>query len=388
MSITIWVSMGCAAVAGFLWPRGLPAAARRLGDLLPAQERRGGDQISGSGHFGEVVPAVGTGDGVMAAPEAQAEATGHDLPRALFTDANRDRPGRAHPNGFRWPADRVSAREPEGRGVDKTACEYLGGSLRSSRRSADGGDMTPPEAKALVDNGGHLTTADLLGWKKSDPSATEPRHGPAPAERTGMQNQHIRLWGAAALAGTVVALLLGGFLGVAGGIAATVGTATAFGRLESREQRERRMRMVADLPVTVDLLAACLRGGASWGEAVESVAGAIGGPLGDELRGVAARVRLGADPATAWLALAESPELAPLARIAARTVDSGAALAPALARLAGDRRRAARAAATSRARAAGIRAVAPLGLCFLPAFVLLGVLPAVAGIAQTLLHPF
>ncbi|WP_235018026.1 type II secretion system F family protein [Thermomonospora echinospora] len=173
---------------------------------------------------------------------------------------------------------------------------------------------------------------------------------------------------------------------MAGGTATTVGTAVVLSRLESREQRERRIRMVADLPVTVDLLAACLRGGVSWGEAVESVADAVGGPLGDELRGVAARVRLGADPATAWLLLAEDPELAPLARTAARTVDSGAALAPALARLAEDRRRAARAAAASRARAAGIRAVAPLGLCFLPAFILLGVVPTVAGIAQTLLQ--
>lgn len=194
-------------------------------------------------------------------------------------------------------------------------------------------------------------------------------------------------WVAAALAGVAVAVLVGGMPGLLVGGLAAAGAAVLLGRLEPRGQRDRRARLIADLPVAVDLLAACLCGGASWGESVEAVADAVQGPLGDELRGVAAQVRLGADPATAWLALAAEPELAALARTAARAVDSGAALAPALARLAQDRRRAARADAVARARAAGIRAVAPLGLCFLPAFMLLGVVPAVAGIASTLLLP-
>jgi len=204
----------------------------------------------------------------------------------------------------------------------------------------------------------------------------------------GTRNRRRRYWSVALLSGLAMAALLGGPLGVLGGITTAVGVAVALGRLETREERERRMRMVADLPIAIGLLAACLRGGLSWDEAVEAVCDAVGGPLGAELRAVAARVRLGADPAAAWLALAQEPELAPLARTVARAVDSGAALAPALTRLAADRRAAARAAAAARARAVGVRAVAPLGLCFLPAFILLGVAPAVAGIAQTLLLPF
>jgi pilus assembly protein TadC len=96
-------------------------------------------------------------------------------------------------------------------------------------------------------------------------------------------------------------------------------------------------------------------------------------------------VRLGADPAQAWLTLAREPALASLARAVARAAHSGTALTPTLARLARDQRRSTYAAATVRARAAGVRAVAPLGLCFLPAFVLLGIVPAVAGIASTML---
>ena len=70
-----------------------------------------------------------------------------------------------------------------------------------------------------------------------------------------------------------------------------------------------------------------------------------------------------------------------------RAAGSGTALAPSLARLANDQRRVARTAAEARARAAGVQAVAPLGLCFLPAFMLLGVVPAIAGIASTILLP-
>ena len=50
-----------------------------------------------------------------------------------------------------------------------------------------------------------------------------------------------------------------------------------------------------------------------------------------------------------------------------------------MARLAVDLRRGARARVEARARAVGVRAALPLGLCLLPAFVLLGVVPLVAG---------
>ncbi|MFC5749170.1 type II secretion system F family protein [Actinomadura rugatobispora] len=171
------------------------------------------------------------------------------------------------------------------------------------------------------------------------------------------------------------------------GLAAMATVYRAFNRAERMEHRKRHARLVADLPIAVDLLAACLRGGTPWSEAVEAVAGAVGGPLGHELNRVAVQIRLGADPADAWLALTQDPALAPLARTAVRAVQSGAAPATALARLARDQRRNARTAAATRARAAGIKALAPMGACFLPAFVLLGVVPAIAGVASTILLP-
>jgi Flp pilus assembly protein TadB len=216
---------------------------------------------------------------------------------------------------------------------------------------------------------------------------SRPRPANEGAARATSNDQRTRRV-AAALAGIVCAITFGGPVGLVAGILVALIVDRSFGRSERSERRRRTARMVADLPVAVDLLAACLRGGTPWGEAVEAVGTTVGGPLGEELQGVVVQIRLGVDPAVAWLALTMEPALAPLARTAVRAASSGTALAPSLARLASDQRRVARTAAAARARAAGVRAVAPLGLCFLPAFMLLGVVPAIAGIASTILLPW
>jgi Flp pilus assembly protein TadB len=207
-----------------------------------------------------------------------------------------------------------------------------------------------------------------------------------PAETTKPPARRLH-WPVAALAGVTSTLLIAGPLGWVTGALVAVICARTLSRLEPRSARTRRARMLTDLPTAIDLLAACLRGGGAWHESVEAVADAIGGPLGTELTRVAARIRLGADPAEEWLNLAEDPILAPLGRTAARAANGGTPIATSLTRLAQDQRRTARTTASKRAKTAGVRAVAPLGLCFLPAFVLLGIVPAIAGIASTVLLP-
>ncbi|WP_245646751.1 type II secretion system F family protein [Microtetraspora niveoalba] len=145
--------------------------------------------------------------------------------------------------------------------------------------------------------------------------------------------------------------------------------------------------MAADLPFAVDLMVACLRAGQPVIGAVETVAEAVAGPLGERLSWVGGQMRLGADPESAWDALAHDPPLAPLARTMIRAVRRGAPVAEVLTRLADDARQAARASSSAAARKAGVQAVAPLGLCFLPAFVLLGIVPVVAGLAVQVLLP-
>ena len=64
-----------------------------------------------------------------------------------------------------------------------------------------------------------------------------------------------------------------------------------------------------------------------------------------------------------------------------RSAQSGAPLSTVLARIAQDMRRDRHAAVEVAARSAGVRAVAPLAACFLPAFLLVGVVPVVASLA-------
>jgi pilus assembly protein TadC len=153
-------------------------------------------------------------------------------------------------------------------------------------------------------------------------------------------------------------------------------------RLEPAASRERRRQIDADLPVAMDLLAGCLAAGATAPSALTTVAAALGGPLGDPLDQVAATLRLGGHPALAWQGLGDDELLAPLARTFVRALESGSALGPALDRAARDARARRRRAAEEAARAVAVRAVGPLGACFLPAFVVLGVVPMVWSVAS------
>lgn len=150
-------------------------------------------------------------------------------------------------------------------------------------------------------------------------------------------------------------------------------------RLEPAAVRRRSARTVADLPLAVDLLAACLRAGRPPGDAIGLVGDALGGPLAELLAKARHRLDLGADPIDAWGVLLEESACAPLARAVQRALRSGAPLARTLDHLADDLRQDRRWTADELARAVETRSVVPLGLCFLPAFVLIGVVPIIAG---------
>lgn len=177
-------------------------------------------------------------------------------------------------------------------------------------------------------------------------------------------------------------LFVGGPLGLGTGVVIGVGVAMIGRRREPAEVRSRRARVAADLPFAIDLMVACLRAGLPVGGAVEAAASAVGGPLGERLAWVNGQSRLGARPEAAWAALEADPPLAALARGMTRAALSGAPVADVLVRLADDARRECRATASAAARRVAVQAVAPLGLCFLPAFVFLGIIPVVAGLAR------
>jgi len=199
-----------------------------------------------------------------------------------------------------------------------------------------------------------------------------------PPRFTMAQFGGVPMRGAAAVGlGLASALVIGGLIGMAVGAAVGIAANRLIPRLESAAARRRRHDRAAELPLTLDLLGVCLRAGMPLVAALETVADALPGPFSDDLRVVAGLQRLGAAPAAAWADLKSDADLAPVARTVARSAESGGRLAAAFDRLAADRRSALASAGLSRARSAGVVAMAPLGLCFLPAFVCLGIVPIV-----------
>lgn len=147
----------------------------------------------------------------------------------------------------------------------------------------------------------------------------------------------------------------------------------------------------------LDLFAVCLRAGLPVGVAAAVVAGRAPTSLAGPLSRVADLLQLGADPDAAWSALLDdAPDakasgddnLEALAALARRSARAGSSLAGGLAELADDVRRRAHDDALAAAERAGVAISGPLGLCFLPAFICLGIVPVVVGLASTVLGSF
>jgi len=184
----------------------------------------------------------------------------------------------------------------------------------------------------------------------------------------------------ALLGGVAIVWYAGHWWGVPAGVAVAYGVDRWLKRQEPAEAREARTRAEADLPLAADLLAAALRAGAPVDRAVAAVAEALGGPLADRLDRVARSLRLGADPPEAWSHLDGIAGAGRLIAAAVRSSSSGGALSGACTRLADDLRADRAISAEAAARRAGVLIVLPLGLCFLPAFLLAGLAPVVIAV--------
>lgn len=140
---------------------------------------------------------------------------------------------------------------------------------------------------------------------------------------------------------------------------------------------------VAEVAGVIDLLALTLQGGVGLVEAMEAVATRVGGPLGLHLQTVAAAGRWGVDDATAWASIPAA--WAPAARALRMAATAGVPPADLLARAAEEVRRAEQQRLEVATATLGVRIVLPLGLAFLPAFVLTTVVPIVIALAQQVL---
>ncbi|GAA4218300.1 type II secretion system F family protein [Actinocatenispora rupis] len=180
------------------------------------------------------------------------------------------------------------------------------------------------------------------------------------------------------LVGLAVAVVVSGWSGLVAGALAGVVVDQVLRRMVPRAVRELHARAGAELPFALDLLASSLRSGVPPGQAALAVGTALGGPLGARFDQAGRALILGGGATAAWSAFADVPGGKRLAAAAARGSESGAAQARALLRLAEDLRSARLSDMEANAHRAGVLVVLPLGLCFLPAFVIAGLIPVVA----------
>lgn len=217
-----------------------------------------------------------------------------------------------------------------------------------------------------------LAATALLLW----PNTAPPRH----LARTKRPHRTLRpeIWHpAAALVAGLSATVL---TGIPAGLAAGAGAWWLLRR--SRQPRNpddvaERLRCASVL----DMLAACLRAGMPVPTALEAVAPGAPSDTGNALHATANLLALGADSTPAWAPIRARPGFAELAVAATRTARSGAALASTADDLARRIRDGLGVEAEERAERAGVALALPVGLCFLPAFFALGVLPVVLGLA-------
>ncbi len=156
------------------------------------------------------------------------------------------------------------------------------------------------------------------------------------------------------------------------------------GRVESARERTLKGEVTRDLGPLIDILAASMRAGAPPALALDVACTALPGAAADRLAVVRAQLTLGADPEASWLPLIDDDALAPLARALVRAHRVGAPVAGVISRVAEDLVERERSDLEQRARAVGVKAALPLGLCLLPAFLLLGIVPVAAGLLTRL----
>ncbi len=149
------------------------------------------------------------------------------------------------------------------------------------------------------------------------------------------------------------------------------------GRLESSATRRHQARLRADLPMALDLVVAALVVGRPPVMAFTLAAEATADPLGAELALVAGRLAIVADPVSVWQSIADDPALGPVGRAFRRAEASGMPVAEIVRGVADEVRRDRMARLRERSQRVGVHTAAPLGLCFLPAFFLVGIVPTV-----------
>lgn len=139
--------------------------------------------------------------------------------------------------------------------------------------------------------------------------------------------------------------------------------------------------------LVLELIAAALAAGLPVPAAIDAVDRSLSGcpepwpSTIEPFRLVGRLLLLGGEPEQTWAEFNSRPGLAAVAAAGRRCAHSGARLAGALTAVAAELRADEQTAALRHARRLAVWTLLPLGCCFLPAFVCLGVVPVVIGVA-------
>ena len=232
-----------------------------------------------------------------------------------------------------------------------------------------------------------LPTAPKMGRRRPDPPVGGGESLSSPVLSTPWRSG---LVAAAALGGAGI-VLAPALWWIVVPVAAVTGT--VIGQLPTRRSAAQRTADRRLIAVHGELLASCLDAGMAVGPALRAVSDVLSdrgpptgllrpdstGPLA-VLDAVAAMLALGAEPGTAWRVADLDDDLAPLAAAARRSAAGGGGLAQAVREHAAQLRQEIAAASVRAAGRAGVLMTAPLGVCFLPAFLCLGLAPVVVGL--------
>jgi pilus assembly protein TadC len=150
-------------------------------------------------------------------------------------------------------------------------------------------------------------------------------------------------------------------------------------RLADQTRRPTPARMSA---FATELVAACLDAGATPAAALEAAGAHLPDALGDALTSAA---KASAEGAPTEEALPEDGALGPIAAVFRRSSQTGSAMSEQLIGVAAQLRADEQFERLAKAHRVAVLSALPLGLCMLPAFLLLAVVPAIVGLGSGLL---
>lgn len=155
--------------------------------------------------------------------------------------------------------------------------------------------------------------------------------------------------------------------------------------LERRPDKQEKLDRDAQFPQFLDYFHMCLESGLSIADSLNRVEPHVGGRLAEDINRINELYRLGAPISDAVdLVARDHPSWQRLSEIIARSYFTGASVKESVQVISHYLRATGEVQSISRIRALAVKCTLPLGLCFLPAFILLSIVPVVTSLYKTM----